>query len=929
MRPPLRTLILTPETPPASFLSQRLNACTLSMMAAALILFVGFAGPATAQTVNRDVQAPSSVQTAINEPTVTITADKDAMLRAGSINRNEGANPLLHLSTLRRPVVGFDLRNVDLSGLTSATLVLTIKGSPGPFLWGFNGRTVDAHRLLEDWAEGNGKAYGLPFRKRTRGEGEGTTWRCAIDTNIANFVANCNPKWNGGNFEATASDQFLMTNGATGEATWDVTTDVLEGFDSWLIKKTKGLGIARFYSRDNEEVVGNPDLAPRLVLTFADPLPVADPQEVFTNGDDPLEIILTGSDPDGGDLSFSTSALAFPIRGTLSTPVLIIPNMVGRCSESGASCEDDNDCSGTETCVDLQQPPITSASVTYTPASEDNEENSFTFVVTNPAGDSSDPASVEINQPGDPTDPEAVTEVTVSDVDTETLKDTPLTITLAGAAAEGVTLTYSIVGTGPSDGILSALTDVPPTNATVLYTPDSGFEGEDSFDFEACDTANPGDCDTATVTITVSDPPPPIPDPDTVTLDNVTMQTEENKPLPITLTAATSTTGTGNSFRIAAKSNAATLIGADIAGNVSDANGDGFGDETNNLPGPAPVLMVAGVDLSGGDGTNGTVRMQIEFDVSGVDPNDLATAEVILHTSKGTTDELDIFFFAGGDEQDGLLSEDDFEAPVFVDSESGAPVVLAPMPVTPGENTFEIDVLDELKAALESEQSFFSIQGRVDETEEGPARGLQVRTTADNNLNGSVCPPGFTSCEPMLLVTTPGLVVEYVVLLEIKSLPAFGELIDENGRPLGATPYPNGSTFLYTPNFGFVGEDTFQAEAQLLEIISGESSIISTSLATVTLNVGTPSAGEAVEMVNHPNPFNPNTTISFTVPEASYVTLAIYDVLGRKVRVLVDGTQQAGTHEAIFEASDLSSGTYFMRLTTDAGVFTKTMLLLK
>ena len=198
-----------------------------------------------------------------------VTTDKDSILRPGARDRNEGANPLLHLGESRRLVVGFDLSAVNLSGLTSATLVLTINDDNDPGQWGPSGRTVDAHRLLEAFVEGNGKAFGLPNPDKTRGTGSGVTWKCGIDTAIENQKADCvNPAWNGGNFEATASDQFLMTNGATGEATWDVTSDVIAGFDSWLIKKTSGNGNARFYAKEHPDVVSSPDLAPRLVLDF-------------------------------------------------------------------------------------------------------------------------------------------------------------------------------------------------------------------------------------------------------------------------------------------------------------------------------------------------------------------------------------------------------------------------------------------------------------------------------------------------------------------------------------------------------------------------------------------------------------------------------------------------------------------------------------
>jgi cytochrome c peroxidase len=64
----------------------------------------------------------------------------------------------------------------------------------------------------------------------------------------------------------------------------------------------------------------------------------------------------------------------------------------------------------------------------------------------------------------------------------------------------------------------------------------------------------------------------------------------------------------------------------------------------------------------------------------------------------------------------------------------------------------------------------------------------------------------------------------------------------------------------------------------------------------------------------HPNPFNPTTTITYALPEAADVRLAIYDVLGREVRLLADGAASAGTHAALFDASGLPSGVYFYRL---------------
>lgn len=80
---------------------------------------------------------------------------------------------------------------------------------------------------------------------------------------------------------------------------------------------------------------------------------------------------------------------------------------------------------------------------------------------------------------------------------------------------------------------------------------------------------------------------------------------------------------------------------------------------------------------------------------------------------------------------------------------------------------------------------------------------------------------------------------------------------------------------------------------------------------------------------NYPNPFNPSTKIRFSIPSSGMVKMNVYDALGRKVESLVNETMNAGTYEATFNASKLSSGIYFY--TIEAGNFTATkkMLLVK
>lgn len=113
--------------------------------------------------------------------------------------------------------------------------------------------------------------------------------------------------------------------------------------------------------------------------------------------------------------------------------------------------------------------------------------------------------------------------------------------------------------------------------------------------------------------------------------------------------------------------------------------------------------------------------------------------------------------------------------------------------------------------------------------------------------------------------------------------------------------------------------------------------VAGTGPASAVVRVGVaPAAGAAApaktssfELDNEPNPFNPRTTIAYSLPQAQQVRLSVYDVLGREVRRLVDGDQAAGRHEVVFEADTLPSGTYFYRIETPSGVQTRKLVLLK
>lgn len=80
---------------------------------------------------------------------------------------------------------------------------------------------------------------------------------------------------------------------------------------------------------------------------------------------------------------------------------------------------------------------------------------------------------------------------------------------------------------------------------------------------------------------------------------------------------------------------------------------------------------------------------------------------------------------------------------------------------------------------------------------------------------------------------------------------------------------------------------------------------------------------------NYPNPFNPSTTILYNIPKSEFITLKIYDILGREVKTLINGTVNAGYHKFIFNGSSLASGIYFYRITAGDFSSVKKMVLLK
>lgn len=134
-------------------------------------------------------------------------------------------------------------------------------------------------------------------------------------------------------------------------------------------------------------------------------------------------------------------------------------------------------------------------------------------------------------------------------------------------------------------------------------------------------------------------------------------------------------------------------------------------------------------------------------------------------------------------------------------------------------------------------------------------------------------------------------------------------------------------TLMYRPNSDFSGRDTLVYTITDYHGGTAEGQVIITSGSSIATTSTTPRQFTLFQ--NYPNPFNPITTIQYEIPNHAPVTLHLFDMIGRRVRVLVDQDQTAGTYHVQLDATTLASGMYVYRLTAGDFAASKRLVLVK
>jgi hypothetical protein len=220
-----------------------------------------------------------------------------------------------------------------------------------------------------------------------------------------------------------------------------------------------------------------------------------------------------------------------------------------------------------------------------------------------------------------------------------------------------------------------------------------------------------------------------------------------------------------------------------------------------------------------------------------------------------------------------------------------------------------------------------------------PAIGIAGEVTVEGTL-----PVTIASFAASTVAATGSVRLEWATLSEINN---YGFMIDRRRHDETAYAAITGSfvagngTTLDPHTYEFIdntiaGPGQYDYRLRQIDQNGTEHCFEGASVNVVLSSVSEAAPGAFALLQNYPNPFNPVTSIRYSVgvvsgqpPAASNVKLAVYDLLGREVAVLVDGGMAPGNYEVQFDGSRLSSGTYVYRLTAGERVETRKMVLMR
>jgi len=224
-------------------------------------------------------------------PTATLSASADTTLHSAAPNSNDGAGFFLSLNANpprgqhRRVALGFDPDALRALLADRDVLGVYLKVTPLPLveryedLWqawnatGTNALRISAHPLHLDLVEGDGDLANSDV-----GIGSGATWNCAEEADPSNALRECAQKWPNPPIERGAEVIAEQEWNRETALMWEVTRAVQEGVSTWMLRLHNGIPFADvdgqpealYYSREAAEELGEPDLAPQLLILYND-----------------------------------------------------------------------------------------------------------------------------------------------------------------------------------------------------------------------------------------------------------------------------------------------------------------------------------------------------------------------------------------------------------------------------------------------------------------------------------------------------------------------------------------------------------------------------------------------------------------------------------------------------------------------------------